>query len=138
MALTVFRREVAPALRWLITQVNNLTDKSLLGEVGEGKLEAILTLLAVALTLYWSFTEFAASAERTKSVEGLEARLAALEARLEGVAAELAELRGSQQAAGRADREATASVQGATDQLAAELAQLRREREEGSRPQGRA
>lgn len=41
---------------------------------------------------------------RTKSVEGLEARLAALEARLEGVAAELAELRGSQQAAGRADR----------------------------------
>lgn len=57
-------RRALQALRWLITQVNNLTDKSLLGEVGEGKLEAILTLLAVALTLYWSFTEFAASAER--------------------------------------------------------------------------
>ncbi|KAL4429003.1 hypothetical protein ABPG77_006042 [Micractinium sp. CCAP 211/92] len=127
LVLTVFRREVAPALRWLITQVNNLTDKSLIGEAGEGKLEGILTLLAVALTLYWSFTEFAASSERAKAAVGLEARVAALEARLDDVAAELAELRSSQPGSGRAHGEGEASSQGAVDQLAAELAQLRQE-----------
>lgn len=142
--LTVFRREVAPALRWLITQVNNLTDKSLIGEAGEGKLEGILTLLAVALTLYWSFTEFAASSERAKTAEGLEARLAALEARLDGVTAELELLRKGQPAAGRAPGQAEASPQRSidlepgVDQLAAELAQLRKEHREGSRPQGHA
>ncbi|KAL4440329.1 hypothetical protein ABPG75_003330 [Micractinium tetrahymenae] len=139
LALTVFRREIAPALRWLITQVNNLTDKSLIGEVGEGKLEAILTLLAVALTFYWSFKEFAASNERMKSVEGLEARVAALEASLQSLAAEVAELRSGQAVAERGRREAVASgAAQAVDQLAAELAQLRQEREEAGQPHGRA
>jgi len=45
------------ALRWIIMQANNLTDKSVIGEVGEGKVEAFATLAAVALTIYWSFKE---------------------------------------------------------------------------------
>ncbi|GAB4822776.1 hypothetical protein N2152v2_009822 [Parachlorella kessleri] len=99
--LTVFRREIAPAFKWLVTQANQLTDKTI---IREGNLESLATLAAVGLTLFWSFTEFQASRERMQSMEGMEAemgrrleevcgRLEAAEQRLGAAEGEVAALR---------------------------------------------
>jgi hypothetical protein len=51
----------------VVTQAAALSDKSRIGEATEGGLEGLegaVTLLAVLLTLYWSFLEHRASEER--------------------------------------------------------------------------
>lgn len=68
LLLTVFRREVAPVFRWIITQMNSLTDKSV---IGQASIESTATLLAVFLTLYWSFFEY----RRTRELEAMEIEL---------------------------------------------------------------
>lgn len=136
--LTVFRREIVPVMRLFITQINNFTDKSVLGEVGQGNVEALATAAAVGLTLYWSFTEFAASSERMKRMEELESqtgeqllamsgRLESTEQRLAEVAAELAALR---------QREVAADwAQLLQAEVAAELAAMRQP-QQGAAGQG--
>ncbi|KAI8476620.1 MAG: hypothetical protein J3K34DRAFT_400976, partial [Monoraphidium minutum] len=89
LLLTVFRKEIAPLLRWGVMQTSSLADKSALGEVVGGvDVETLATLVAVGLTLWWTFAERA----KLDAIEAaISAREAAVEARVEALEAQLAE-----------------------------------------------
>eukprot|EP00887_Chlorella_sp_A99_P005024 scaffold4.g5024.t1 len=86
--LTAFRRQIAPTIKFLVVQANALTDKgAALGSPAAA--ESAATLAALALTLYWSYSEMAVSSARAEEAEALGARLGA---RLAAVEARLARL----------------------------------------------
>lgn len=91
--LTVFRKEIAPIVKWVVMQAGSFSDKSSLGQVSA---ESVATTLVVGLTLWWSYAEFQRSNERLRIMQALEASLEAKQAdlaeRLEAVEAREAAL----------------------------------------------
>lgn len=106
--------------RWLIIQINTLTDKEV---IKEGNIESALTLAVVALSIYWSFVDWKRSApaasgatpaegggevmsaaalgDLQQRLASAEERLAAVEARLQSAERELRELRAAGVGQGR-------------------------------------
>jgi hypothetical protein len=103
----------AQVFRWLIIQINTLTDKEV---IREGNIESALTLAVVALSIYWSYVDWqsnrsavtpaaapgegggegsgtAAFTDLEQRLAGAEQRLAAMEARLQSAERELQALR---------------------------------------------
>ncbi|PRW39392.1 E3 ubiquitin- ligase HERC2 isoform A [Chlorella sorokiniana] len=87
--LTVFRKEIAPLVKWLVIQTSSWTDKSV---IGEWSTESIATCIAVALTLWWTF------AERMK-LDSLEAAIESREAAMEARVAALEQQQAAREAA---------------------------------------